>query len=153
MPIWSDFHARLIRRFATRLNPRLPKRYIASTEIFVWRVAGCGRTQLVLRGPDITLPERKRPQVRPAVAALAAPITTILPGIDGSSAISRSWIATRPPVVTVIEILSPANKTGGDDGRAYLLKREEYIGSGISLVEIDLLRRPASAAGRPGTRR
>src|SRR5205085_8491389 len=43
-------------------------------------------------------------------------------------------------IVTVIEVLSPSNKTGSADGQAYRLKREEYIANGINLVEIDLLR-------------
>ena len=45
-------------------------------------------------------------------------------------------------VVTVIEILSPANKTPGADGReSYLKKRREVLRSSTHMVEIDLLRR------------
>ena len=43
-------------------------------------------------------------------------------------------------VVTVVELLSPSNKSSGSDRRGYLAKREEYILSGTNLVEIDLLR-------------
>ncbi len=42
--------------------------------------------------------------------------------------------------MTVIEILSPGNKTAGDEGNMYRLKREEYLANNISFVEIDLLR-------------
>lgn len=42
-------------------------------------------------------------------------------------------------LVTVVELLSPANKA--DDGRtAYLSKRQQYLIAGVNLVEIDLLR-------------
>jgi hypothetical protein len=44
-------------------------------------------------------------------------------------------------VVTVIEVLSPANKTPGSRGRAsYVEKRREVMTSDSHLVEIDLLR-------------
>jgi hypothetical protein len=50
-------------------------------------------------------------------------------------------------LVTSIEILSPSNKTPGNQGRAmYLRKQEEMMASGVNLVEIDLLR-----SGRHGT--
>jgi hypothetical protein len=42
-------------------------------------------------------------------------------------------------VVTVVEILSPANKEG-ESRETYLRKRNEYLANGISLVELDLLR-------------
>ena len=43
-------------------------------------------------------------------------------------------------VVTVIEMLSPANKSRGVDHEAYLVVRQEYLQTGTNLVEIDLLR-------------
>lgn len=44
-------------------------------------------------------------------------------------------------VVTVMELLSPINKTPGEDGLdAYLEKRAEFLGSGCHLIEFDLLR-------------
>ena len=41
-------------------------------------------------------------------------------------------------VVTVVELLSPANKRNSDDREAYLAKRNEYLAIGTNLVEIDL---------------
>jgi hypothetical protein len=44
-------------------------------------------------------------------------------------------------VVSVLEMLSPSNKTPGEKGfEAYLTKRNELIESEVNLVEIDLLR-------------
>ena len=43
-------------------------------------------------------------------------------------------------VVTVIEILSPANKRAGKRRQAYLDKRQETFASPTNIVEIDLLR-------------
>ena len=36
--IFGSFHSNLITAIYDRLNPRLPKRFIASTELYVWRV-------------------------------------------------------------------------------------------------------------------
>jgi hypothetical protein len=43
-------------------------------------------------------------------------------------------------VVTVIELLSPANKNTGKDRDRYLTKRDEVLWSGAHFVEVDLLR-------------
>jgi hypothetical protein len=43
--------------------------------------------------------------------------------------------------VTVIELLSPANKTPGKDRDAYLIKQHEYLATDVNLVELDLLRK------------
>jgi Protein of unknown function (DUF4058) len=43
-------------------------------------------------------------------------------------------------VITVVEMLSPTNKTPGKDRNAYLAKREEYSAANVNLVEINLLR-------------
>lgn len=48
-------------------------------------------------------------------------------------------VATRE-VITVIEILSPANKRRGDGRRQYERKRQKVLESQTHLVEIDLLR-------------
>ena len=43
-------------------------------------------------------------------------------------------------VVTVIEFLSPSNKSPGDGQRQYLQKQQEVLASAANLVEIDLTR-------------
>jgi hypothetical protein len=43
-------------------------------------------------------------------------------------------------VLTVLELISPANKQAGKDRDAFLAKRNECLASSVSLVEIDLLR-------------
>jgi hypothetical protein len=46
----------------------------------------------------------------------------------------------RGRVVTVIEVLSPANKVGIDGRAAYVRRQREYLEAGVNLVEIDLVR-------------
>lgn len=43
-------------------------------------------------------------------------------------------------VVTAIELLSPANKTGEATRKAYREKQKQYLEGGVNLVEIDLIR-------------
>ena len=43
-------------------------------------------------------------------------------------------------VVTAIEVLSPKNKNGGQCSREYRRKLLDYIGAGVNIVEIDLIR-------------
>lgn len=66
--------------------------------------------------------------------------TSVLPGVVAKQKYVKIIDSKGRRIVTVVEIFSPANKTTGKDGDAYLYKRDEYIGSGINLVEIDLLR-------------
>ena len=136
--IWGSFHSNLITAIYDRLNPRLPKRFIASTELFVWRVDNSER--LLVGGPDVFVSDRDPVPGSGGVATLAAPINTVLPGVVRKQRYVKIIDSEERRVVAVIEILSPSNKTGGEDGQMYRLKREEYLASGISLVEIDLLR-------------
>ncbi len=54
-------------------------------------------------------------------------------------------------LITVVELLSPANKRGGADREQYLAKREELLQSAAHFIEIDLLRsgRPMPLENRP----
>lgn len=74
------------------------------------------------------------------MATLEAPIQTTLPGVVKKQRYVKIVDADDRRVVTVIEVLSPSNKSSGEDGQHYRLKREAYIANGVSLVEIDLLR-------------
>jgi hypothetical protein len=52
-------------------------------------------------------------------------------------------------VVTVIELLSPTNKTSGDGRTQYLNKQQSVLASRTSLVEIDLLRAGTHTVAAP----
>src|SRR5687767_11093923 len=51
--IWGSFHTNLIVAICDQLNPRLPKRYIAATELYVWRFDNSEVERLLLGGPDV----------------------------------------------------------------------------------------------------
>ena len=74
-------------------------------------------------------------------STLVAPATVVLPAVRREGQRYVKIIDLRAHrVVTVIEVLSPTNKAAGEDRENYLVKRSEYLGSRINLVEIDLLR-------------
>jgi hypothetical protein len=137
--IWGDFHASMCQAIRDQLNPRLPKRYIASTDLYVWRVDDTER--LLLGQPDVFVADKDPSATGPALATIAAPVVTFLPS---AATKKQRYVKIIDPesrrVVAVIEILSPSNKAAGDDGQAYRLKRDEYLANNFSLIEIDLLR-------------
>jgi hypothetical protein len=63
----------------------------------------------------------------------------------GSDPVTEGFVEIRERrpssrLVTVIEVLGPANKAAGTGRKKYLAKQLEYRRAGVNLVEIDLLR-------------
>src|SRR5258708_5337329 len=142
--IWGDFHLSFITALRAQLNAKLPKRYIANTELYIWREDPSDKDRLsVVGGPDAFLADRFESQEAPtpaAVASLPPPVTTVHKRKETKHRYVRIVDSEERRIVTVIEVLSPANKTASSTGDAYRLKREEYIAGGLNLVEIDFLR-------------
>lgn len=155
--VWHDFHERFIPLVATLLGRQLRPRYIVKIDehIYVHEMAAesrhwVGRADVSLaRG----LPEAA-PAHRPgaATSVLEAPARVRLPAVDLER---QSFVEIRDrenqELVTVVELLSPANKYAGPDRDQYLAKRMELLGGPVHLVEIDLLRGgpPLPAENRP----
>jgi hypothetical protein len=82
--------------------------------------------------------EARTPSARAAVAEPVI-LTLPMPTEQRERYIAIVSLPNRE-LVTVIELLSPANKRVGADGRReYLRKREQILQSAVHLVEIDLL--------------
>lgn len=141
--LWGDFYASLLGAMRAELNRRLPEGFVASTELYVWTPQR--RTPRLKRPvePDVYVREEQaRPREANAAAAVLAPLKITFPAVEPKK---RRFLQIRDSrtkrVVTVIEVLSPANKKPGDDHRqAFLTKRGDYLANGLNLVEIDLLR-------------
>jgi hypothetical protein len=143
---WEDFHPRFLTYSCDALNDILPEGYVA---------------QLGERFRLVELSERKAKVVRPDLAVIDAggkksrrtphqakgggtltlePVTIPLPTVEME--VSDVWIEVRRRTgrtpVTVIELLSPTNKTG-DGIVEYKLKRRSLIRQKVHLVELDLL--------------
>jgi len=139
---WRDIHARLVIYASDALQGVLPSPLRARVEesVLLETAEGLGDHPLF---PDVRVVEyasQRRTEARPeAGVAVAEPLLvdvepvseTFLEIIDRESG-NR--------VVTVIEFLSPSNKSPGANREQYLRKQREICSSEANLVEIDLNR-------------
>jgi hypothetical protein len=137
---WDDVHARMIPYAASLLRKTLPSDLRARVErrLFVEAPGACPIY------PDVTIIERPYPMSRAAATGGVATLEPLIVHLEDEPA-TQGYIEiverrTGGRVVTVIEILSPANKVPGDGQAAFLRKQEETRAAGVSAVEIDLLR-------------
>jgi hypothetical protein len=143
---WPDFHGSLIGILREALNHILPRRYVASMDRNVWVQENQGEEVTLLGGPDVPVAdrgERGEGMVAAATATIqiVAPTHLHLPYTHSlGSRRLRILDRHRRRIVTVLEVLSPANKTRTGYGVAYRAKRADYLASDVNLVEIDLLR-------------
>jgi hypothetical protein len=153
---WGDVHTRLTMYTADALNPQLGSSLRARVEERV--VLQSDEFRHGVR-PDVRVFQRPGDilgETEPTSGvALMDPISVIKPLIAEDPQTERFVrivdVSTGGTLVTVIEVLSPANK-GPANSRAaqqYDAKRKEYFDGGVSVVEIDLLR----AGERPFPRR
>ena len=152
--LWPGVHQGLITFARSALNAMLPPPYIADI----------GERLYVIQPersiyPDVVVVER--PTDLPVMTQEAGGTATLV-------ASDPHWELTVQPVemrevfieilatadesrvITVIEVLSPSNKTIGSDGRhLYLTKQRELLRSPTHLIEIDLLRQGEHSVAPP----
>lgn len=140
--VWEDFHDRFIVYVAGALEAHVGPNYLVKIEnrLYVHEL-GAEERRFMGRG-DVGLPERvPRESGAAASQVLEAPVHLVFPAVDLQR---EAFIEIRDRrdrrVVTVIELLSPTNKTKGPDRDQYLNKRGRILASPTHLVEIDLLR-------------
>ncbi len=141
---WEDFHSRMITALSDRLSPGVQPDYVVRVERRIY----------------VERPEEDTDTFRRADVAILAmdsgPATGLLETTDSSAFAvecelpmpverQETYLVVREresmEVVTVIELLSPANKRPRSDGRReYLSKRNEFLSSSSHLVELDFLR-------------
>lgn len=145
--IWPDVHHELISQIRSALNPALPPEYVARVELRVYITDEDDPAREVMV-PDLRIEEsrstaaKKAKHVNGAGIALAEP--EIIPNlIDDEIKEARLEIRHRKSgaLVTIIEVVSPANKIRGAYGReSFVEKRREARAADVHWVEIDLLR-------------
>jgi hypothetical protein len=146
--IWPDVHSRLLFAICDQLQPALSPRYSAIITPYVtYEAIDIAPTRYAV--PDVGIIEQARASgTEAATAVLIAPLAGTA-AMDIPTRYGRIEIRTvgDETLVTVIELLSPANKRPGPEhADAYERKRQEIFQSTAHLVEIDLLRggrRPA----------
>jgi hypothetical protein len=142
--LWEQVHTALIVSLQQYLAARLSPRYRVDIEERVYLdVSEAGpRPEHLVGKPDVVVLEGER-GVAGTIPARAArtPLVADLPVPEERT--ERSLQVREiagGDVVSVIEVLSPANKRAGTGRRAYEEKRLNILGSRTHLIEIDLIR-------------
>ncbi|MEZ4866136.1 MAG: DUF4058 family protein [Caldilineaceae bacterium] len=135
--LWPDVHSSLISYIRETLQPQLRPKYIA-------RIGERIELTTIQKGyiPDVLLVQPPREPVaaigHSGTLVVDEPVTFEM--LDEARRVPYIEILYRETgdVVTLIEVLSPANKYG--DGREqYLKKQADLLTTQVNLVEIDLL--------------
>jgi hypothetical protein len=147
--LWPDVHQRLITYSADTLQPQIRPRYHARIGERLYVIPPHRSIY-----PDVTVTQRQPATTAEGrgVAALMADapmVIAVAPEEVREPFIEILDLAHGGRVVTVIEVLSPANKTPGEGHEAYRRKQEETLASDTHLVEIDLLRQGVPTVAIP----
>jgi hypothetical protein len=141
--LWPDVHQSLITYIRDALQPKVRPRYHARI----------GERRYVVQlphsmYPDVVLVRRPRAVREAEVVAPVAdvvtaeadtPVVLAIPPVEHREPFVEIVHTAGGEVITVIEVLSPANKTPGEGHRLYRRKQQEILDSPAHLVEIDLL--------------
>jgi hypothetical protein len=146
---WPDVHNSLITAIRDALAPLVLPRYFVRVESRTTVLTGLDVGRVYRPGVSIHATELGAKARAPGVAVLERPeIKPYHVVLPIEEEIEEPFLAIQElpgrKLVTVVEILSPANKKTTDARKDYLDKRSDLIRSKVSLVEIDLLR-----AGEP----
>jgi hypothetical protein len=138
--VWPDFHNSFMYALRDQLAPQIAPNYVARGEaqLYIHELPE-GNRYLLGRG-DVGV-SATGPPAGGVAAPAQAPVQGTLPAVDFERV---QYLEIRDrlnrEVITVIEVLSPANKDPGPDRVQYLAKRAQLLVSRVNLVEIDLLR-------------
>jgi hypothetical protein len=145
---WGDIHTSIVTYCRDHLQEGLPSDLRARVEEHVVLEADVEEDlRLRMLRPDAKIVEYPRQGLRreenSAVATLEPDEPIIVRDLMDRPVLRSVEIrdfATGGRLITVIEVLSPANKSEGAGRDMYFRKRRELSRAGVHLVEIDLLR-------------
>ena len=141
--VWHDFHQGFIPRIRDALAAQIRPVYLAKIDDHIYIHELSADKRVLVGRPDVSVSKSHGSGgVATASRVVTAPAHGhIPPAVDR---LHESFIEIRDretrEVVTVIELLSPTNKTHGSDREQYLGKRNVLLASNTHAVEIDLLR-------------
>lgn len=139
---WHKFHEQFCIHCMETLVAQIGDAYVVNVDehIYIHEIPGDDRR--LLGRADVSMAQRGTSRTGGAVGQLEAPAYGDLPiaaDIERESYIEIRDRRSRE-LITVIELLSPANKRPGPDREQYLAKRNQIAASSVNFVEIDLLR-------------
>ncbi len=142
---WPDVHTKLITYIADVIAEQLPQGLKARSEEQV-TLTEAGEKPKGFRA-DVAIVDSWKQGVAPSWQPEAAGAQTIVAAepeyctVEEVDEITERWVEildANGKVITVIEVLSPMNKSAGRV--AYQAKCQNYLQGGVNVVEIDLLR-------------
>ena len=144
---WEGFHASIIPTIAEILLPELRPDYFCDVQNHVYLMTNEDEIRRHL-GPDVHVAARDLSSSADLTDSVSAgQVATLLPKVitlPSPFQLEQGYLVIRTTkgreVVTVIEVLSPWNKSRPEGLPEYLTKRQEYFHSSAHVVEIDLLR-------------
>jgi hypothetical protein len=150
--LWQEFHSRFANQISLQLMPKvapryvalLGKRYVIDLSSATDGMNGSKSSRVIYPDVDVVhaAAQASSPVQQAEVVRIAEPLVEIaspMPEEVAQLSIEIRDVAQRR-LVTVIEILSPANKYG-EGKREYEQRRQALLQTSAHLLEIDLLRR------------
>jgi hypothetical protein len=139
---WEGFHASYIPALRDLLVPEVRPHYVCDVERYVFVVSDEDEVRRHLV-PDVHVASESpaySASESEAVATLAPAILTHVEPLRMEQPFLVLRTTDGRDIVSVIELLSPWNKSKRDGMAEYITKRDEYLHSSASIIEIDLLR-------------
>ena len=140
--VWQDFHQSFMPAARAALATQVGDEYVVKVEqnLFIHELGAESRQLFARADVAVSSPSFDKSQAKGASTVAPAYVAVPLPAVDEErhgylEILDRQHFE----LVTIIELLSPSNKSGADRA-AYLNKRRKYVESGVNLVELDLLR-------------
>lgn len=140
--VWQDFHDSMIPAIRDSLAAQVGTDYFVKIEQYLFIHEPPGERRFFLGVADVGLAHRNESkEATGATATLSSPVLARIPSVEF---VKHLYLELRDrkgrDLVTVIEMLSPANKKPGADREQYLAKRANLLHGKAHFVEIDLLR-------------
>jgi hypothetical protein len=135
---WSPLHGSMIYKIQDTLVEQLPEGYFLESETTLYVDAG-GANETTHIIPDVYIVEDPASDYETSGAVTLTPPTKRRSAPLAKVRSLRIVDANNRGLVTSIELLSPANKSGSGL-KQYRSKREKLLLAYVNLVEIDLLR-------------
>jgi hypothetical protein len=137
-PHWPGLHTHLVSLATGELNRTLPGDLVAQAEERLSIESNEELTRTV--AADVTVYQLGGPDLAEGGLAISAPYKLVVDVEPLTERFIRIIRADDGRLITVIELISPANKMG-NGLEQYHEKRAELLSGGVHVVEIDLVRR------------
>lgn len=138
---WQDFHQSFLIHARDSLSAQVGPKYLVKVEVRLILHERSAEERRFVGVADVGVAETEDRKAKSVLVALEAPVSLQLPAVEVEKHLSLEIRDRRNRrVITVLELLSPSNKTPGEDRDDYLAKRRQVLAGQTHLVEIDLRR-------------